>query len=216
MIRRTTLSIPVPNGPGVYIAVNYFAPLAVAWLEYSDILSFAHCLRRCADMYAVTAGEWTDEGIADIPINRCVSLGRWPLSLEFGNGSQFLERLAQAVYAHLGITKIATTYYQRNDVGGTHQGNHTMSHMLAVFINTWENTWNLLLHPNRVDEKSLRRCATGLAPNKVHVDTKTVGLKRPILHGHPFHTGSRRMTTVCQHGWIKHAFMFRNQNRFVF
>lgn len=73
-VRWSTLSLPVPNGPGVYVAIKYFGPLTVTARGTSYIVMFTDRFSRHAGMYAVTAAELTveltDEGSADILVNK--------------------------------------------------------------------------------------------------------------------------------------------------
>ena len=62
------MSLPV--GPGITVSVLYFGPLPVTPQGNTYILLFTDCFSRRADMYAVTAAEFTAEGAADILINR--------------------------------------------------------------------------------------------------------------------------------------------------
>ncbi|CAB1107221.1 unnamed protein product [Ectocarpus sp. CCAP 1310/34] len=72
---------------------------------------------RRADMYAVTAAEFTAEGTADILVNRNISMWGCPLSLLSYNGCQVCSKLSQAVYARLAIRKVATSSHYPNGNG---------------------------------------------------------------------------------------------------
>ena len=68
--------MPLPEGPGIAVSVDYFGPLPVTPRGNTYILLFTDRFSRRADMYAVTAAEFTAEGTADILINRYISLWR--------------------------------------------------------------------------------------------------------------------------------------------
>ena len=68
--------MPLPEGPGTAVSVDYFGPLPVTPRGNTYILLFTDRFSRRADMYAVTAAEFTAEGTADILINRYISLWR--------------------------------------------------------------------------------------------------------------------------------------------
>ena len=66
------LSLPLPNGPGISVSVDYFGPLAVTPRGNSYILLFTDRFSRRADMYAVTGAEFTAEGTADVLVNQYI------------------------------------------------------------------------------------------------------------------------------------------------
>ena len=110
-VRWPILSLPLPNGPGISVSVDYFGPLAVTPRGNSYILLFTDRFSRRADMYAVTGAEFTAEGTADVLVNQYIPKWGCPVSLLSDNGSQFVSRLAKAVYDLLGIRKIATSSF---------------------------------------------------------------------------------------------------------
>ena len=73
-IRWPTLSVPLPNSPGISISVDYFGPLPTTARGNSYILLFTDRFSRRADMFAVTAAEFTAEGTANILVNRFIPL----------------------------------------------------------------------------------------------------------------------------------------------
>ena len=73
---------------------------------------------RRADMYAVTAAEFTAEGTANILFNRYIPLWGCPRSIRSDNGLQFCLKLLQAVYKLLGVRKIATSSYHPKAMAG--------------------------------------------------------------------------------------------------
>ena len=73
-VRRPVISMPLPEGPGIAVRVDYFAPFPVTPRSNTYILLFTDRFSRRADMYAVTAAESTAEGTANILINRYIPL----------------------------------------------------------------------------------------------------------------------------------------------
>ena len=68
MVRWPVISIPLPEGPGIAVSVNYFDPLPVAPRGNTYILLFTDRVSGRSDMYAVTAAEFTAEGTAYQPV----------------------------------------------------------------------------------------------------------------------------------------------------
>ena len=66
--------MPLTEGPGIAVSVDYFDPLPVTPQGNTYILLFTDRFSRRADMYAVTAAEFTAEGTANILINRYIPL----------------------------------------------------------------------------------------------------------------------------------------------
>ena len=66
--------MPLLEGPGIAVSVDYYGPLPVTPRGNTYILLFTDRLSRRADMYAVTAAEFTAEGTANILINRYIPL----------------------------------------------------------------------------------------------------------------------------------------------
>ena len=63
------ISIPLPVGPGVAVSADYFGPLPVTPRGSTFISLFTDRCSRRADMYPVTAAEFTAEDTADILVN---------------------------------------------------------------------------------------------------------------------------------------------------
>ena len=61
--------MPLPEGPGVAVSVDYFSPLPVIPRGNTYILLFTDCFSRRADMFPVTASEFTAEGTTNILVN---------------------------------------------------------------------------------------------------------------------------------------------------
>ena len=72
--RWPILSLPLPSGPGIAISVDYFGPLPVTSKGNCDILLFTDLFSPRADMYAVSAAEFTAEGTADVLVNKYIPL----------------------------------------------------------------------------------------------------------------------------------------------
>ena len=102
-VRWPTLSIPLPNGPGISVSVDYFGPLPIRARGTSYILLFTDRFSRRADMFAVTAAEFTAEGTANILVNRFIPLWGFPSTPLSDNGLQFCAQLATAFYKLMGI-----------------------------------------------------------------------------------------------------------------
>ena len=72
---------PLPNSPGISVSVDYFRPLPTTPRGNSYILLFTDRFSRRADMFAVTAAEFTTEGTANILVNRFILLWGCPSTL---------------------------------------------------------------------------------------------------------------------------------------
>ena len=68
-------SLPLPSGSGVAVSVEYLGPLSVTPRGNSYILIFTDRFSRRADMYDVSAAEFTAEGTANILVNKYIPLG---------------------------------------------------------------------------------------------------------------------------------------------
>ena len=169
-VRWPILSLPLPSGPGVAVSVDYFGPLPVTPRGNSYILLFTDRFSRRADMYAVSAAEFTAEGTADILVNKYIPLWGCPVSLLSDNGLQFCSKLSLAVYKLLGTRKIATSAYHPNGNGGVERVNHTMALMLAMVVNERIDNWDIHLPHVEFAYNNSVSAATGLAPNEVHIN----------------------------------------------
>ena len=94
-----------------------------------------------ADMFAVTAAEFTAEGTANTLVNQCSPLWGCPRTILSDNGLQLCSKLLQAVYHLLGVRKRATSSYHPNGNGGVDRVNHTMAQMLAMVVNERQDCW---------------------------------------------------------------------------
>ena len=66
--------MPLPEGPGVAISVDYFGPLPVTPRGTTHILLITDRFSHRADMFPVTAAEFTAEGTANVLVNKKPSL----------------------------------------------------------------------------------------------------------------------------------------------
>ena len=123
--------MPLPEGPGIGVSVDYCGPLPVTTRGNTYILLFNNRFSRRADMYAVIAAAFTAEGTASILINRYIPLWGCPRSTLSDNGFQFCSKLSQAVYKLLGVRTIATSSYHPNGNGEVERVNHTMAQINA-------------------------------------------------------------------------------------
>ena len=62
--------MPLPEGPGVAVSVDYFSPLPVTPQGNTYILLFTDRFSRRADMLPVNASEFTSEGTANILVHQ--------------------------------------------------------------------------------------------------------------------------------------------------
>ena len=117
-VRWPIFSMPLPEGHGIAVSVDYFGPLQVTPRGNTYILLFTGRFSRRADMYAVTAAEITAGGTANILVNRDIPLWGCPRNMLSDNGLQACSKLSHAVYKLLGVRKIATSSYHPNGNGG--------------------------------------------------------------------------------------------------
>ena len=130
-VRWLIITMPLPEGPGVAVSVDYFGPLPVTPRGNTYILPFTDRLSRRADMFPVIAAELTAEGTANILVNQYIPLCECPHSIPSDNGLQFCSKLSQAVYRLLGVNKLATMSYHPNCSGGVERVNHTMARIIS-------------------------------------------------------------------------------------
>ena len=142
-VRWPIISMPLPEGPGIAVSVDYFGPLPVTPRGNTYILLFTDRFSRRADMFPVTAAEFTAEGTANILVNQYIPLWGCPRTILSDNGLQFCSKLSQAVYQLLGVHKLATSSYHPNCNGGVERVNHTMAQTLAMVVNERQDDWDL-------------------------------------------------------------------------
>ena len=89
--------MPLPEGLGIAISVDYFGPLPVTPLGNTYMLLITDRFSRRADMFAVTAAEFTAEGTANILVNQYIPLWGCPRTIPSDNSLQFCSKISQAV-----------------------------------------------------------------------------------------------------------------------
>ena len=112
-----------------------FGPLPVTPRDNTYILLFTDRFSRRADMFAVTAAEFTAEGTTNILIDRYIPLWRCPRSIFSDKGFQFCSKFSHVVYELLDVNKIATSSYHPSGNGGVERVNHTMTQMPDMVVN---------------------------------------------------------------------------------
>ena len=165
--RWAIISMPLPEGPGVAVSVDYFGPLPVTPRGNTYILLFTDRFRRRADIFPVTAAEFTAEGTANILGNQYILLWGCPRTILSDNGLQFCPEHPQAVYQLLGVHMLASSSYHPNRNGGIERVNHTMAQMLVMVVNERQDVRDLHLPHVELAYNHSVRAATGLAPNEV-------------------------------------------------
>ena len=85
-VRWPIISMPLPEGPGVAISVDYFGPLPVTPRGNTYILLITDRFSRRADMFPVTAAEFTAEGTANVLANKYIPLWGCPRTILSDNG----------------------------------------------------------------------------------------------------------------------------------
>ena len=168
-IRWPTLSIPLPNSPGISVGVDYFGPLPITARGNSYILLFTDRFSRRADMFAAIAAEFTAEGTANILVNRFIPLWGCPSTLLSDNGLQVCAQLATAVYKLLGIHKLTTSAYYPSGNGGVERVNHTIGTNSNHGLQRTQSDWDTHLPHVEHAYNNSNSAATGLAPNEVHI-----------------------------------------------
>eukprot|EP00904_Undaria_pinnatifida_P010283 jgi/Undpi1/6385/HiC_scaffold_20.g08866.m1 len=126
-------------------------------------------LSRRADMFAVSAENFTAAGTADILLNEYIPLWGCPVTLLSDNGQQFTSKLATIVYDRVGIRKVNTSAYHPCTNGGVERVNHVLAQMLSMVGNEKQTDWDVLRpHVSAAYNNSVN-AATGLAPNEIHI-----------------------------------------------
>ena len=168
-VRWPIISMPLLEGPGIAVGVDYFRSLPVTPRGNTYILLFTDRFSGRADMFPVTAAEFSAEGTANILVNRYIPLWGCPRTILSDNGLQFCCKLLQAVYQRLGVHKFATSSYHPNCNGGIDRVNHTMAHMLDMVVSERQDDWDLHLPHVKFVYTTPVSAAKGLAPNEVHM-----------------------------------------------
>ena len=74
-VRLSILSMPLPEGPGFTVSVDYLDSLPVTPRGNTYLLLFTDRFSRRADMFPVTAAEFTAEGTANILVDQYIPCG---------------------------------------------------------------------------------------------------------------------------------------------
>ena len=169
IVRWPILPVPLPNSPVISVSVDYLGPLPTTARGISYILLFTERFNRRADMFTVTAAEFTAEGTANILVNRYIPLWGCPSTLLSDNGLQFCAQLAAAVYQLLGIRKPTTSAYHPSGNGDVERVMHTMAQMLAMVCNEHQNDWDVYLTHVEYAYNNSVSATTGLPANEVRL-----------------------------------------------
>ena len=81
--------MPLPEGSGIAISVDYFGPLPVTSRGNTYILLITDRFSRRVDMFPRTPAEFTAEGTANILVNKFILLWGCPRTILSDNGLQF-------------------------------------------------------------------------------------------------------------------------------
>ena len=168
-VRWPIISMPLPEGSGVAVSVDYFGPLPVTPRGNTYILLFIDRFSRRADMLPVTAAEFTAEGLANIMVNHYIPLWGCPRTILSDDGLQFCSKLSQVVYQLLGVRKLATSSYRPNCNGGVKRVDHTIAQMLAMVVNERQDDWDLHLPHVEFAYNNSVSAAMRLVRNDVHM-----------------------------------------------
>ena len=172
-VRWPIITMTLPECPGVAVKVGYFGPLPVTPRGNTYILLFTDRFSCRADMFPVTAAEFTAEGTANILVNQYIPLSGCPRTILSDNGLQLCSKLSQDVYQLLGVHKLATSSYHPNCYRGVERVNHTMAKMLAMVVNERQDHWDLHLPHVELAYNNSVSAATGLKLNEVHMGAPT-------------------------------------------
>ena len=160
--------MPLPSSPGITVSVDYFTPLPLTPRGNLYVLIFTDRFSRRANMFAVTAAQFTASGTADILIDRHITLWGYPETLISDNGQQVDSKLSNAVYDCFSINKINTSTYHLSTSGGVEYVNHVLAQMLSMVKNDRKPTGMYICHTScRPATTSSRRYRT--SPNEIHV-----------------------------------------------
>ena len=86
--------MPLPDVPGFAVGYDYFGPLPVTPRGSTYILLFTDSFSRRADMFHVTAAEFTAEGTANILVTQYIPLWGCPRTILSDNGLQICSNLS--------------------------------------------------------------------------------------------------------------------------
>ena len=147
--------------------MDYFEPLLVTARGNTYIVFFTSRFSHRADMFAVTAAEYTAEGTANVHINRYIPPRGCPHSILSDNGLQFCSKLSHVVYELFGVRKSSPA--PTNGNGGVERIDHAMAQMPAMVVNQRQDDWDVQLLQVEFAYNNSVSAATGLAPNEVYM-----------------------------------------------
>ena len=168
-IRWPMITMPVPQGQGVAISVDYCGNLRVRPRGNTYILLITDRFSRRADVFPVNTAEITAEATANVLVDKFIPLWGSPRTVLSNSSLQFCSKLGQVVYEMFGVRKLATSSYHPNGHGGVERMNHTMAQMLEMIVNERQDDWDLHLPHVDFAYKNSVSAATGLAPNEVNM-----------------------------------------------
>ena len=90
--------MPLPEGPGVAVSVNYIGPLRVTPQGNNYILLITDRFSRRADLFPVTGDEFTGKGAANILVNKYIPLWGYPRAIFSDNRLQCFSKLTHKLY----------------------------------------------------------------------------------------------------------------------
>ena len=117
-VRWPVISMLLPEGPGIAVSVDYVGPLPVTRRGNTYILLFTDRFSRRADMYAVTAAEFTAEGTANIFINRYIPSGDARAAYSQTTASSFAPSLRRRSTSFLAFGKLPPAPTTQMVMGG--------------------------------------------------------------------------------------------------
>ena len=168
-VRWPVIKMPLPNGPGEVVSVDFFGPLPITAQGNQHILLFTDRFSRRAVMHPTTAAEFTAAGVAHVLVDKYIPTWGCPRKLLSDNGKQFCSELTREVCRLLGVKKLATSSFHAMCNGGTERVNHTLAQMLSSVVNDQQNDWDVHLPHIEFAYNNSVSAATGLAPNEIHI-----------------------------------------------
>ena len=130
------ISMPLPEGSRVAVSFDYFGPLPVTPRGNTYILLFTDRFRRRADMFPVTAAEFTAEGTANILVNQYIPLWGFPRTILSDNGLQCYApcfcKLCLSCWTCTSLVQAPIIPTVTEALSGVNQ---TMAQMLAMVVN---------------------------------------------------------------------------------
>lgn len=174
MVAPTLSKVPSTQNFETVDSLASFIPSVFEWP-----LRFCKCsLFRCPPSGAhrqrlyptVHRPDFTAEGTANILGNKYIPVRGCPIFLLTDNKLQFCPKILRAVKKLIVINKISMSSYHPNGNGAVKRVNYTMVHMLSMVVNERQNDRGEHLPNVQFAYNNSVSAATGLAPNKVHID----------------------------------------------